>query len=299
MNPKATVFGSKIEKSAFASVQSQWSDRFNIYLSLPFSNIIDFFDGTLQPKEQETLLKTSVDFTLANKQNDKPILSVEFDGIGCGFDKDGVYVPTVDFQQIDPYRKLKLDLKLKVCKSANYPLVVVSYDELTHISQQEQITVLDGIIGQILSNLWIASAGGVRIADDLYRFANTLPPHEREMAMGDIGTDTEFISQMQLNPVYRHAADLFEEVVNKRLCTGWQAHYLSHPRFGPNAPEKVGVTVTAKTPNGERSTSVWLRNVNTSGIDVTELAELIGRIRVFTEILAATPPKEVIERNAE
>ena len=117
MNPKATVFGSKIEKSAFASVQSQWSDRFNIYLSLPFSNIIDFVDGTLQPKEQEPLLKTSVDFTLANKQNDKPILSVEFDGIGCGFDKDGVYVPTVDFQQIDPKTETRPETKgLQICQ---------------------------------------------------------------------------------------------------------------------------------------------------------------------------------------
>lgn len=37
-----------------------------------------------------------------------------------------------------------------------------------------------------------------------------------------------------------------------------------------------------------------------NAIDVVELAELIGRIRVFTEILAATPkPIEGIDGNAE
>ncbi len=300
MNPKATVFGSKIEKSAFASVQSQWSDRFNIYLSLPFSNIIDFMNGELSSKEKDTLLKTSVDFTLANKKEDKPILSVEFDGIGCGFDKDGVYVPTVDFQKIDPCRKLKLDLKLRVCKSANYPLVVVSYDELTHISQQEQITVLDGIIGQILSRLWMASSAGKKTASDLIRFAKSLSSPGRDEALEFIGIDTEFITQIQWNPVFKRAAELLEEVVQKGHCHRWGSHYLTHPRYGKDAPEQVGVKVTAETPSGERSTTVWLRNVNTSNIDVTELAELIGRIRVFTEILAATPePKEVLERNPE
>lgn len=286
MKPKATVFGSKIEKSAFASVQSRWSDRFNIYLSLPFSNIIDFVDADLPPKEKDTLLKTSVDFTLANKKADKPILSVEFDGIGCGFDKDGVYVPTVDYQHIDPYRKLKLDLKLRVSKAAGYPLVVVSYDELKQISAQEQITVLDGIIGQILSRLWFASPGGRKTASGLIQFAETLASPGREEALEFIGIDTEFITQIQWNPVFKRAAELLEEAVQKGLCQRWGTRYLTHPRFGQDAPENVGVTVTADTPNGERSTTVWLRNVNTSGIDVTELAELIGRIRVFSDLLA-------------
>ena len=288
MKPKETVFASKIEKTAFASVQSRWSDRFNIYLSLPLSNIINFFDGTLARTETDTLLKTSVDFTLANKKEDKPILSVEFDGIGCGFDKDGVYVPTKDFQQIDPYRKLKLDLKLKVCKAAQYPLVVVSYDELTRISEQEQITVLDGIIGQILSKLWLASAGGTKIASELRQFAERLPSPGREEAIEFIGTDTEFFTKIQWNPVFNRAAELLEEVVQRGLCRQWGAHYVTSPRQGQDAPESVSVIVTAKTPSGERTATVTLRNVNTLGIDARELAALIGRIRIFSDLLAAS-----------
>jgi len=74
---KKTVFCSKVERASFTAIQSQWADRFNVYPSLPLSNLIDFMsDSSLSQKERDTLLKTSVDFTLANKQLDRPILSV-------------------------------------------------------------------------------------------------------------------------------------------------------------------------------------------------------------------------------
>ncbi len=285
MKRKKTVFGSKSERGAFALVKGKWADRFNVYLSLPFSNIIDFMNEPLTSKEKETLLKTSVDFTLTNKQKDKPILSVEFDGIGCGFNKDGVYIPQRPTDEFDPYRKLKLDLKLRVCKEAGFPLVIVSYEEISCISQVEQMTVLDGIIGQILSRLWLSSAAGRVDFEKRKEWADKLPSPGREKAMEFIGIDTEFMTQIQWNPVFKKAAELLEEVVTKGLCTSWSAHYLSE-RFGPPTPERVGVKVTTHTQAGEHSSTVWLRNVNVMNIDMMEVAELIGRIRVFSDMLA-------------
>ncbi|MBN1227636.1 MAG: hypothetical protein JXA79_11645 [Deltaproteobacteria bacterium] len=103
----------------------------------------------IQDKAKDYLLKTEFDFVVCNHFG-VPILAVEFDGLGHGFSHDGAYVQITDTK--DPYRKLKLDTKISACEECGLPVIVVSYPEAEKSFNPDcQITVLDAIIGEVLS----------------------------------------------------------------------------------------------------------------------------------------------------
>lgn len=285
MKATATVFGSKAESAAYTSINSEWNWRFNLYLSLPFPMVIDFADGRLTEKEKDFLLKTSLDFTLTDKLCNRPLLSVEFDGLGSGFSYDGVYHPAQGTNDVDPYRKLKLDLKLRVAEAAGYPLVVVAYKETNEIHQDEQMTVLDGVIGQVLAEKWFASQGR-KMIEEFSKGSNNFPEPERSERLQDAVWDAELFTKLLWNPIFRRAADLLEELVRKGLVTNWRHEYLSD-RFGSPAPATVKVRVSTDFQDKEFSETIELRNTNVDNIDVMEIAESIGRLRVFGKVLKA------------
>lgn len=86
--------------------------------------------------------------TLCTKKG-HPILSAKFDGRGGGFSGEGQC--TRQKSAADPYRKRKLDLKLKVAKRENYPLFVVSFEESDPLQEDTTLTIVDGIVGQVLT----------------------------------------------------------------------------------------------------------------------------------------------------
>ena len=71
-------------------------------------------------------MKTSIDYTLCTKDG-QPILSIEFDGLGEGFSRQGEYHQQT--ATVDPYRKLKMDFKLRIARNEAYPFFVVSFEE--------------------------------------------------------------------------------------------------------------------------------------------------------------------------
>lgn len=150
MKLKNTIFDSKSEKGVFKSLQSRWSSKLVLYPQLPLSKIIELHPEELAPAEKNFFYKTNVDYTFCEKSG-RPILSIEFDGIGGGFSKDGVYLQVREAP--DARRKKKMDFKLRLANAVSYPLVIVSYEEIESIDQQDSFTILDGIIGQYLAKI--------------------------------------------------------------------------------------------------------------------------------------------------
>lgn len=146
MKIRDKVFRSESERELFTALHTMWSDHFNLWSSLPFLNIIDVDKAEVIRGEWDTISKTSVDITLSTKQEDRPVVSIEFDGMGHGFSRDGKYIQMHPSQ--DPYRKLKLDLKLRIAEQVNYPLLVLSYEEKHPIGVTLALTIADGIVGQ-------------------------------------------------------------------------------------------------------------------------------------------------------
>jgi hypothetical protein len=76
-------------------------------------------------------------------------LSIEFDGMGRGFSRNGEYMEISPSD--DKYRKLKFDLKLKISTQTGYPYFIVSYKETENLEPGLNLTIVDGIIGKVLA----------------------------------------------------------------------------------------------------------------------------------------------------
>jgi hypothetical protein len=146
MELKQSIFDSKSEVKLFRSLQTTWFPRFALYPQLPLSKIVQLSDKEVSKGEFDFYLKTNVDYTFCDEG--KPVLSIEFDGMGGGYSREGQYIS--DRITMDPYRKLKMDAKLKFTREVGYPLIVVSDKEGYTIGAGESLMILDGILGRIL-----------------------------------------------------------------------------------------------------------------------------------------------------
>jgi hypothetical protein len=142
---RKSVFGSPIERESFRSLNTKWSHHGPIYHNLPFLNIIDTSDMSNEDFLQ--LKKASVDYTLCD-QNDQPTLSIELDGMGCGFNVGRRYVTEIP---IEPKRRYMMDLKLKVAEQSRYPFFVISPEDFTPLAPDLAWAIVDGVIGSVFA----------------------------------------------------------------------------------------------------------------------------------------------------
>ena len=141
------------------------------------------------PKRQrEYLLRTEFDFVVTEKDTGIPFLAIEFDGLGHGFSRNGEYISRVTALH-DPYRKLKIEAKLNACNFLEFPLIVVSWEELYDFDNvSDAFNVLDGIIGALFAKQKFAE----RAAKSIF--------HDHDHAMDvEIETDLEFNPIVQKN----------------------------------------------------------------------------------------------------
>jgi len=150
MKLRNNILSSKSEEKLCEIIEIRWSKKFKIIPQLPFSALVDVNNNELNEKEKNFFYKTNIDFTLCTKKY-IPLLSIEFDGLGGGYSRNGKYIPLRITS--DPMRERKLDFKLKIANKIDYPLIVISYEEIEYIDKEDALTILDGIIGQILTRI--------------------------------------------------------------------------------------------------------------------------------------------------
>ncbi|MFW6025710.1 MAG: DUF2726 domain-containing protein [Candidatus Woesearchaeota archaeon] len=149
---KKTIFDSNSEKIYYKRLFTRWNNYVNIYPQIPVRNVIGYNKLKklcISDKAKKYLQETSFDYVVCDKEY-VPILVIEFDGIGGGFSKNGEYIP--NFIPTDaPYRKLKLETKLKVCNLNSTPMVVVSFKECDFLKEsQDLLSVIDVLIGEAI-----------------------------------------------------------------------------------------------------------------------------------------------------
>ncbi len=296
-NIRKSVFGSRSERNLYATLTSRWSNRFNVYPNLPFLNIIEVKKNELPVFDFEVLKKSSVDYTLCTK-DDAPVLSIEFDGLGYGFSRDGKYVPVV-YDIPDPYRQEKMNRKLRAADKANYPLVILSYFEKEPIGKDLQITLVDGIIGQILSRRRFDELMNERLKEEpdiLSRLS------KREM--DDLIDGIEIEADFEENPLSRKAAIAEVEAVKRGLLKRWSFHYFEEPTAPdllswPPDPESlsrridalrnaewIGARIVSDTPSGiVLETAAKIRSISGHGVSPLILVEDIVRLLHATKLL--------------
>lgn len=292
MRIRKSVFGSAYERSLYKALVSRWSDKLRIYPNLPFMNIIQIGESDVRRNERSFLLKTSVDYTLCD-QSDQPLLSIEFDGIGEGFSREGRYVPR-HVSSKDPNREWKFNLKLRVCQQVVYPLFILSYEEATPIDLDVNLAVVDGIIGKFLAAQHVAPRIS-ELVEDRRDLIDDLPEWEREEYFQDLIIEAEVEAEYDWNPIVQHRTKFATPLHRQKLCIGHRTEWLRDPSLDAvTRAERVGCRVTVNTCQGPISETVWIRNMD-PWVPVFALSEDIADLLAHkraTESLLPNLPNE-------
>lgn len=300
MKVREHVFGSSSEKELYVSLKSHWSKHFNLYPQLPFTSLVDLSESDLSYDEKNFLYSSSVDYTLCTR-NDKPLVSVEFDGLSRGFSRNGSYVQVVASK--DAYRKKKLDLKLQVCQELKYPLLVISYEEKVPIDEETALTIADGLIGQVLAHRQFLSGFSAFLEEHKEHYENLSPNEQHEYIQGLV-IDYQVMQELEWNPLSKKSAELDWLVLHKGICNSHTIKFVSDPEvsWSPNeltsesveeivkafrSISRMGCTVIAHTKRGDYSETAWVRNFDGHpGVSPTGLAEDIAKLVLARRLLS-------------
>jgi hypothetical protein len=296
---RGSVFGSRREKELFTSLHTQWGSQFDLWPSLPFALIVDAssLGPNFRESERDFFLKTSVDYTLCTKRG-QPVLSIEFDGLGKGFSRQGEYVQQT--ATVDPYRKLKMDLKLRIAQNEAYSFFVVSFQESVILDRATNLTIVDGIIGQVLAKKEFKKSTET-LYDDYREIIEALPPTAQYDYVQDLVLDAETIAELKWDPIAKLAAKLEYEAFEKGVVKSYGTEYLNDPELPDGDPYdfsvlekrveamknavRVGCRITAKTPENSIVETVWLRNFEDTMVSALHIASNIAELLAFRRAL--------------
>lgn len=303
MKIRNTVFGSGNERELFTALNSTWSEHFNLWPSLPFLSVIEVDGGEVLRGEWEELLKTSVDITLCPKADDRPVVSIEFDGDGHGFSRDGKYVQLHPSK--GPNRKVKFDLKLRIAARVGYPLLVLSYGEKNPIDPSLALTIADGIVGQVVAKDHMHELLEEWLTQDRI---DRMHPAIRDDYIQDQVLTAGVAAELRWNPIAKLTSQ-HEYVVEMRLgLPAPRCEILHDPELPPlkgdmfepgyfeslearitafNQAMRVGCRADVDTPRGYFSETVWVRNVSGHGVHPMGLAEDIAKLIVLKQVAEA------------
>ena len=203
MAVRDSIFGSKSEARGFHLIEHTWGDRYRLCAQFPWSAL---FEPALNRRDTSNLFfKTSVDYVLCTREG-RPLLAIDFDGWGGGFDRAGEYVQVEATP--DRNRKAKFDFKLRYAKTNDFPYHIVASEEFRAFDDVLELTVVDGIIGSIIAKK--------NFEDYLQMFADgyaidNLPCWKSEYAQ-DPFMDLEFACELEYNPIVRKARDVRREI---------------------------------------------------------------------------------------
>lgn len=318
VQPRKSIFDSGTEKDLFRELESRWAPELRLFAQMSLRSLLEISPSDLarmKPSHKRYFRSASIDFTFTDIDG-KPLLSIEFDGIGGGFGHGRRYVPARPTP--DPNRKWKMNFKLGATARAGYPLFVVSFEEIEPLAEEDSITIVDGIVGQLLSR----QKGRVLLEemlvedDDQLRRLSRSEAHEH---IQDLLLQAEVLSDLEHDPLAKAVAKEGSELLERYGLGTGEAQYpwLCDPPAPdtdgfPPSPEilkariaayrnarRVGAKVGVPTGTGTDRrdyihATVWMRNLGQEHGLVPELiAEQIAHLCALRKLRAAAERGEV------
>ena len=278
MAVKESVFGSPAERELYESIVSQWCPPYKVWHGIHFGNIFALPSLGLSPREWNTLAKSEVDFTLCTDAG-RPLLSIEFDGMGGGFSRMGEYVQARPVRELR--RKEKLDLKLRIARENSYPFFVISGREIRRERRDTRLTVVDGIIGETLEKRELSTTIPRAVAEEA-EYASSLPDGLREEYLDDVVVEQEVMARMKFNPIAREVARLENLLYEAGIRFGqgyeplWDPEWKPRgsmlfcgrlaPVYDPRDRGQLGCAVVIQIHEHAIRETVWVRNFDGSGV---------------------------------
>jgi hypothetical protein len=270
---KRSIFDSESEKRVYRKIQSRWSKYVEVYPQIPVRNVIGYHEikSLDMPDEaKDYLLNTAFDFVVCELKTAKPILAIEFDGIGGGFSQDEQYISNV-VPLNDPYRKLKMERKLEACMFSMVPLVVLSFIECEFINQRsDMLMVIDAIIGQALECQYYNK----NIAEHSKSLAEAFQSGGSEAA--EMFTIEMDIMAEQMNPIKKKIREITDKF------PFWTSQIVIPQKKGDHVEGRFYLRSGMKMINGKMKQKVLLfvdismRDVNFTGCDTRQIFNSIG-----------------------
>lgn len=286
----------------FHEIETRWKSRLRLFPQLPLSAVISVEKSEVTPDEFRFYVSTSVDFTFCDKQ-EKPMLSIEFDGLGGGFSHDNKYIP---FRKTNaPKRKTKLDFKLKLAQQIGYPLVVVSYEEIRPLTRGDSLLIVDGVIGQYLAKQEFQGKIRKRL-DGAQQELDQMSEWEQSEYVQGLVLTTEIESELENDPIAIEAAK-YDELLSKTFgYTSYSKQPLEDHSVPPpprnvfpqtheeikqfkrriealDSAPKYGCRITIETKEKPFSYEVWVRNFNCIGVSPLSILDNIAEYIAFKQ----------------
>ena len=293
MAVRDSIFGSRGEEDGFRSIEHSWGADYALYPQFPLSALIAP-DCKLPKDEWDLFLKTSIDYVLATKEG-HPILAIDFDGMGGGFDRDGEYVQVRATR--DPNRKRKFDWKLSFAEQNGFPYHIVSSREFSHLGQGIELTVVDGIIGAVIANKSFLESAPSFLEEHADAIEDQVDWYKSEFIQ-DLLMGLEIECEAENSKIWRKKCEVMAQIDSIAGPPSYGTEYFTFEE--PECPsvewppwenmeafqrrveafkrvEVWGCTVTlSHTPIGEVSATVKVRNVAHGLSLVMEIGELMA-----------------------
>lgn len=301
MGVKKSVFASNSERKNFYSIKQTWGTKYNIYHNLPFLNILDatnllsfsnaslFEPLELSKKDFNRLKKTSVDYTLCD-ENDSPIVCIDFDGLQNGFNVGTTYHPSDKELKPRLWRKEITELKLRVARASFFPYFVVGNRQFSKIAQIDKLTIVDGIIGEVITSRKIKdevngfSMENLNISEQEF---DLLSQDEQQDYIQNWIIEVEVINEMENNPISKLR---MQKQIELDL-NGYSISPLAYPQFEPGDIEGFnnvilhGAKVTYHLDDlGDIDGEAWLPNFNMPYFSGFSLIEDIAALYAMEKI---------------
>jgi hypothetical protein len=273
MSIRESIFGGYHEAETYKHIKSVWNDQVIIYPQIPFASIFNIDTLDVNKNEREFLLKTSIDYTVCEKINGKPLLCIEFDGMGHGYNRNGQYIQIIP----DSKRKWKLNLKLKMAQEDHFPFYIVSYEEKKYLTEKIHLTVIDSIIGQSLARLNLDNILQEYMVDSK-NIIDALDEHEKHDYFQDMVISAEVVSELTWDPIVKKAGELDTLLRKNNInINKWGYRYLEKPELPEmkslddietlekriekmKEVEWVGCEIYCETSKGTIYEKAWIRN---------------------------------------
>jgi hypothetical protein len=294
MGVRKYVFASRAERNSYEKLARTWGKSHEIQSNLPFLNVFCLDDLNLNSDDAERLKKTSIDFTLCDKEY-RPIMCVEFDGLYDGVNIGHQYFPSRETR--GRWRDKIMNLKLLVARESGLPFFVVGAPQFQDLLPELKYTIVDGIVGDVLAHRAMQETFQSGFDPEEHGYSKDefeeLPETEKGELIQDWATSVEVVSELSKNPVRRAAADLSYKLAITRWGVDWKYFPEVHAEAATLERAKemeaalwVGCEVTLHTEDfGALSETIMLPNFQTlgfgGGIHLSEaIAELVCLVRL-------------------
>lgn len=311
MGVKKQVFASNAERGNFYKLSQQWGGKYRIYHNLPFLIIFDTNDIkdvsnrsmkliTIDDVEYSRLKKTSVDYTLCN-ENDEPLLCIDFDGFQEGYNIGTKY----HFEAAsDRWKETIYNLKLKVAHGSSFPYFVMGSKEFKELSPDIRLTLVDGIIGEVLASKASRAKFAEGFSPEEIGFTqeqfDEFDPETRHDLIQDWVIGVEVDMDFEHNPIHNKSAELSRELG----IYSYSLEYVTSPEVGKaiglnekvkllNAALYIGAKVSIDSKDhGKIEALVTMRNFKTphfSGLGLAEEIALILALQKLKKLMKKRP----------